>query len=139
MRSEDFPEDIDGNQDNNPYNSNLSGNPFISRASAPFSFFWQEREYWRHWKCVKCETGHWPFWSAMVHLVIMVLLPINVILFFSRREWDDWSGGTSWLIGVVFGVSWLAFFGVGREVIRGYETKLYAKRGEEKKHWIKRS
>jgi hypothetical protein len=139
MKPEELPEDIDGNQDDNPYNQTVGLYPFANRGSGPFSLAWQEREYWRHWKRVKKDTGHWPFWSAAFHVVLLSGVLLNMVLFLSARDSHDWSTGRSWLIGGIFAALWLVFLGVGRDVIRSYEAKLYTTRESERKHFVTRA
>ena len=141
MRPEDLPEDIDGKQENNPYDnvpySDANGgyqSIFLTRIFALPSLLWHEREYWRHWKRVKHDTGRWPFWSAMYHLLFVVLISINMLLFMVRRDAEDWSAPKSWLIGIGFALLWIAILVVGRDVIRQYEAKLYTKHEEDHKH-----
>jgi hypothetical protein len=139
MRPEDLPEDIDGNQDDNPYSQDSYLYPYRGQSYWPLKFWWGEREYWRHWKRVKRDTGRWPFWSAMYHLLFIVLIAINTILFIARRDSQDWSAGKSWLVGIGFALVWFAILVVGRDVIRSYEAKLYTEQEEEKKHYTHRS
>jgi hypothetical protein len=107
-------EDIGGNQSDNPY-------------SRGFGFVWQEREYWRHWQRVKRDTGRWPLWSLLFHVIGMLGFVTNVVLFFEARDSQNWSTSHSWVLGIGFLVLWLVFFGFGRAAIRSYEARLYTR------------
>lgn len=130
MKPEDLPEDIDGNQDDNPYNSNIALYPLANRGSGLFSLGWREREYWRHWKRVKHDTGRWPLWSAVFHFIIVLGFITNTIVFVWAKDTQDWSTTRSWVLGIFFGVLWVIFFTGGRDVIRRYEAKLYTEHEE---------
>jgi len=141
MRPEDLPEDIAGNQDENPYTPNPYSYlyPYRGQSFWPLDLWWKEREYWRHWGRVKRDTGHWPFWSAVFHLAVVSLILINAVLFIARRDSADWSATKSWVIGIGFGVLWIAVFVIGRHVIRAYEANLYTLHEAEKRHYSHRS
>jgi len=140
VRQEDLPEDINGKQDENPYTPNPYSYlyPYRGQSFWPLDLWWKEREYWRHWGRVKRDTGHWPFWSAVYHLLFIVLISINTIMFVARRKLADWSASKSGLIFIAFVVLWIAIFFIGRGVIRGYEAKLYTLHEEDKRHSARR-
>ncbi len=132
MKPEDLPEDIDGDQDENPYQreGSVYPNP-ANRGVDLFGLVWREREYWRHWKRVKRDTGRWPFWSAVFHLIIVFGVITNMILFLWARDSQDWSATRCWVLGIFFAILWMVFFTVGRDVIRSYEARLYTEHEEE--------
>jgi hypothetical protein len=102
LKPEDLPEDIDGNQDDNPYNSNIALYPLANRGSGLFSLGWREREYRRHWKRVKHDTGRWPLWSAVFHFIIVLGFITNTIVFVWAKDTQDWSTTRSWVLGIFF-------------------------------------
>jgi len=139
LKPEDLPEDIDGNQDANPYQRDVSvfPNP-ANRGVDLLALFWREKEYWRHWKRVKRDTGHWPFWSAAFHLIFVLGIVSNIVLFLWARDSQNWSAPRSWMVGIAFAVLWLVILTIGRDVVRSYEAKLYTEHEEEKRHFVAR-
>jgi hypothetical protein len=119
---EERDEDIDGSAEN-PYRRG-------------FAFLWQEREYWRHWRKVKRQTGRWPVWSVLFHIVVTAALMVNFWLFFSWRDSQDWSVSRQWLVGLGFAVMWVIVIYCGRELIRRYEANLYDAREEEGRYFV---
>ncbi len=118
MPDEERAEDIDGKESENPYSRGLG-------------VVWQEREYWRHWRRVKKDTGRWPFWSLLLHVIGMLGFVTNVVLFFEARDSQNWGTSRTWMLGMGFLVLWLVFFWFGRAVVRSHEAKLYAGANEK--------
>jgi hypothetical protein len=125
MRPEELPEDIDGHPAENPYQKGMA-------------FLWQEREYWRHWKRVKRDTGSWPLLSVLFHVCITAALMANCWLFLALRDSRDWSTSKQWLIGCGFLFLWIITLHAGRELIRRYEAGLYTEHEEERHHFVNR-
>ena len=123
MSEEEPDEDIDGHSAANPYQRG-------------FAFLWQEREYWRHWSKVKRQTGSWPVWSVLFHIVVTTALMVNFGLFFSWSDSQDWSVSRQWLVGLGFAAMWVVVIYCGRELIRRYEAKLYDAREEEGRYSV---
>jgi hypothetical protein len=129
MFKEERDEDIDGNSAENPYRDQVR---FGGRG---FAFLWEQREYWRHWSKVKRQTGRWPIWSALFHMGVAAGLAINIWLFFSWQDSENWLS-RQWLVGLGFAVMWVIVISCGRELVRRYEAKLYDAREEEGRHFV---
>ena len=75
----------------------------------------------------------------MFHVVFVTGMLLNTVLFLWARDSHDWSNERSWVMGAIFATLWLVFLGVGRDVVRSYEAKLYTMREGERKHFVTRA